>query len=406
MNIAEIFEHLREFAKDYGSALIGAVGVIFAALYGGRELRKLQGHRIQTLERDLRTAHEESREAKSREEKLNLELNAAQEERSKSERQLTRVKAAFESGAKIWLSGAAQQPNQYGERMQASVPILLIANLKGGVGKTTLATNLAAYFERQHGERVLAIDLDYQGSMSSMLLAEPFNRGERSTAALDAIMSDQSTGEEVVARSRPISHTTRDSRLVECDDPFADLEMRLLIGWLAEETRGDIRYRLARILQSPAIQNNFDRVIIDAPPRITTGFINALCASTHLVVPFVLDMLSAERVGLFLKQVREMKPALFPYLALAGIVGTMKDTNTDLLRQTERDALREAKRRAQEVWGYGDHVLEEALIPRKQKISSAAGLRIAYLDDPQTEAIFSKLGEALFRRTKGMKNAA
>jgi cellulose biosynthesis protein BcsQ len=49
--------------------------------------------------------------------------------------------------------------------MQDSIPIVLFANLKGGVGKTTLAANLTSYFEIQHAERVLAINLDFQGSL-------------------------------------------------------------------------------------------------------------------------------------------------------------------------------------------------------------------------------------------------
>ncbi len=57
----------------------------------------------------------------------------------------------------------------YAERIAQSIPILLFANQKGGVGKTTIAANLAAHFQHKAGERVLAIDLDYQGSMSIMM---------------------------------------------------------------------------------------------------------------------------------------------------------------------------------------------------------------------------------------------
>src|SRR5215471_11045610 len=82
-------------------------------------------------------------------------------------------------------------------------------------------------------------------------------------------------------------------------------------------------------------------VIIDAPPRITTGFVNALCASTYLVVPFVLDRLSAERVGQTLERISRMKGQLFPHIGLAGVVGTMKGDKTSVLRDAEKESIEE-----------------------------------------------------------------
>lgn len=55
-------------------------------------------------------------------------------------------------------------------RRQRHKPIIMVANLKGGVGKTTLTANLAAFFS-ERGKRVLLIDCDYQGSLSNMLLS-------------------------------------------------------------------------------------------------------------------------------------------------------------------------------------------------------------------------------------------
>src|SRR4029434_1244686 len=75
----------------------------------------------------------------------------------------------------LWCLHKARPPsgqNYYNARMahrQRKKPVILVANLKGGVGKSTLVANLAAYF-REAGKRVLVIDGDYQGSLSNMLL--------------------------------------------------------------------------------------------------------------------------------------------------------------------------------------------------------------------------------------------
>lgn len=57
-----------------------------------------------------------------------------------------------------------------------------------------------------------------------------------------------------------------------------------MIQWLLRQTDDDLRYRLARVLLDDDIGKKFDIVLIDAPPRLTTATINALCASTHVLV--------------------------------------------------------------------------------------------------------------------------
>jgi chromosome partitioning protein len=310
---------------------------------------------------------------------------------------LDRVRDAFDDDNNLWLRTPVVKPARYDAAVRGSIPILLLANLKGGVGKTTIAANLASYFERSRGERVLAIDLDHQGSLSSMLLPAEIQREQRpADAAVKGLIGG---GTNVIAglfpQSVPIRDTRRDSRLIECADAFANFETRLVLEWLIGDDNDDIRYNLARVLQSSEVQRNFQRVIIDAPPRMTTGFVNALCASTHLVVPFVLDILSAERVGIFLRMVKRMRGQLFPHLELGGVVGTMKGDGTEKLREAEEKAIREAERGVFVNWGPGDYVLKDALIPRKQSIADTAGIGV----DPAVAVLFDPLGERLFTQT-------
>jgi cellulose biosynthesis protein BcsQ len=238
-----------------------------------------------------------------------------------------------------------------------------------------------------------------------MLLPEPYNREPRSAQTLKDLIEGRGNAHAAISTSRPIRDSRRDSRIIDADGPFANFETRLQIQWISGEVGNDIRYNLARMLLQPAVQTSFDRVIIDAPPRLTTGFVNALCASTHLIVPFVLDTLSAERVGLFLAQIQGMRPRLFPHLQLAGVVGTMKRTDTDQIGNTEQQAFNEAKQGVMKFCGSSEYVFTGAPVPRKQSIADAAGLRIAYNQSGDAAEIFRRLGALINQRAPRRYNA-
>ena len=70
-------------------------------------------------------------------------------------------------GKGVWVTTPVRQPHDYW-RGVTNAKTLAIANLKGGVGKTTLAANIGAYLAKDWQKRVLLIDLDFQGSLSSM----------------------------------------------------------------------------------------------------------------------------------------------------------------------------------------------------------------------------------------------
>jgi cellulose biosynthesis protein BcsQ len=373
MSIPEVIDALKEFAKQY-YPLIGLVMAVGSAI-GFRErlwdfLQKFAG-----VDVHLKTENERLRAEKQKLQNVFDDL---------------RTLFTDDKEKNFWKRLPVKKPD--GFDINHSIPIILVANLKGGVGKTTTSAYLTAYFEREKNETVLAIDLDHQGSLCSMLSPRDQLRTAKRADGVKKIIQGQD-GDLSLSQTVDIRDTKKGSRLIECDDTFGNFEMLTLLEWLVGD-KGDIRYNLAKVLHSPAVQEHFDRVIIDAPPGMTTGHVNALCASTHLVVPFVLDIMSAERVGAFLNRIKDMKGELFPQLRLAAVVGTLRAAMVGHLRPVERDAIEEARAGVNKYWepGSGDDcVREDFLIPRKQNISNASGVEV----DPQNIKYFEPLGQRI-----------
>ncbi len=281
------------------------------------------------------------------------------------------------------------------------IPIVVTGNMKGGVGKTTLTANLAAYLDGQ-GKRVLLVDLDYQGSLSQTALAAA-NLARTGSAVDELIRGNKSMG-AILQSSQALIPALKHSRILTCYYEFADTETHEMVDWLVALRQGrpidDVRFRLANLLRDDTVQANYDIVLIDAPPRFSTGTINALCASTHLIIPTVLDQMSAEAVNYFSRDVAAMKRDLFPDLKLAGVVPTLTWRATEFSpRESETIARINATLRPH--WGVNNAVLEGAFVPRKQAIGDVSGQGIGYYDAGerrqtlQVRAIFDRVGKEI-----------
>jgi cellulose biosynthesis protein BcsQ len=134
--------------------------------------------------------------------------------------------------------------------------------------------------------------------------------------------------------------------------------------------------------------------LIDVGPRLTLGAINALVASTYLVVPTVLDQLAAERVGYFLKNASTFRDLFNPNLKLAGVLGTM--TYRQTLTDNERDTLASV-RETLGICGNGGHIFQRN-IPRKQSLATSAGNDVAYLRNNEIARLFDQFGNELMER--------
>jgi chromosome partitioning protein len=253
--------------------------------------------------------------------------------------------------------------------------VITVSNLKGGVGKTTLSANLAAYLDRKLGKRVLIIDADYQGSISGLLLGAAGIEEVRSHT--EKLLADRATADDLQSSLIHLQAILPNTWLIPAFYSLSRQENRHMVQWVM---RGgsDVRYRLIECLMKGGVlknkpqDNGFDVVIIDAPPRLTTATVNAMCASTHLLVPTALTTISARAVGPFLSMARGIKLDLNQEMKLAGVVATLTSPDGSIAVREQQiidtilaDALSEWK-------GAEGPYMFKRTIPRRVSLSTAS----------------------------------
>ena len=242
--------------------------------------------------------------------------------------------AVDQKGPGLWLALPADRPREYDDRMNSQPHVLAVANEKGGVGKTTTTANIASAFARKLQRPVLLIDLDFQGSSGSLMHAgTPWQPQPPHLSAASEAISAQITPSMLahpngfareftwIDNQGLVRHTPNAFGLSAFYD-LKGMEDRVMVEWLIGDRKEDIRYTLYRLLRSPEVQARFALILIDCPPRLTTACVQALCASTHILIPTVLDPTSAKAVGYFGTQLKRHEK-LWPHLRVVGVLGTM-----------------------------------------------------------------------------------
>ena len=281
----------------------------------------------------------------------------------------------------------------YAARLGNSIPILMMAAQKGGVGKSTLTTNLAACFA-DSGERVLVVDMDYQGTTSAQMMRQRDLRLGVDQSRVDQLLQDQLRPHWQNA----ILHVNDNLHFLPAFYGLEALERREEYRWALGDTQDDVRYRLARAMLDDYVKATYTLVIIDAPPRMTLGFINAMCTSTHLFVPTVVDNPSALAIGRFAQQFSRLVPKVNPFLKFAGIVGTMTNRGPELPKvdkQVADLAESQASVELEKSPALFPLFIREAVMQRDTPLARAAASGIAYWKEPATQPIFKEIAKAI-----------
>jgi chromosome partitioning protein len=265
-----------------------------------------------------------------------------------------------------------------------SLSIVSCVNLKGGVGKTAIATNLAA-FAGKSGKKTLLVDLDPQTNATfSCMDIDVWERhaAEHGTVA-DLFGLRSHTNAE--GKIREASEVLYKNAFTNVDLIPSHLDLFTIDLDLAAATAREKKLRKAL----RCILDDYDIVVCDCPPNLTVPTQNALALSTHYVVPISPDYLSGLGIGLLLKRVKQLADDLDHTIELAGIV-ISRVGRPALFRQQTVAALRAT---------FGAQVLDTEIKERSAVAESAAKHRPVYdMGDRDATSEFGEMSSEILKR--------
>jgi len=226
-------------------------------------------------------------------------------------------------------------------------------NQKGGVGKTTSVINIATVIAGL-GKKVLLMDLDSQGNATSGVGIE---KNENEFTAYQLLVENSDPNSSI--KKTPIENLW----IVPSNAHLAGAEMHLI-------NQDKREFVLKEQLKK--ISNNYDYIFLDCPPSLGLISINALTASSYIIIPLQCEYYALEGLGQLLNTYHLVKKNLSAGLELGGVILTMADIRTNLTQQV-----------IEEVRNYFKEKTFQSVIPRSVKLSEAPSFgKPAVIYDP------------------------
>ena len=249
--------------------------------------------------------------------------------------------------------------------------IIAIANQKGGVGKTTTAINLSACLA-ESGKKVLAIDLDPQGNMTSGLGVD---KNELDNTVYELMLDECSINESM-------QQTVVDNlKIIASNVKLAGAEIELL-------GINDKEYILKTAVDY--IRDDVDLIIIDCPTSLNMLTVNAMTTADTVLVPIQCEYYALEGLSQLIHTINLVQERLNSKLEIEGVVFTMYDVRTNLSNQVVENVRENLDAR-----------IYETMIPRNIRLAEAPsyGIPINMYDTKSAGAeSYRKLAKEIIER--------